>query len=81
MRDVKVIQNEEFLCNSCERVDIETVNIDEMQFVGFCPGCGTTDSVVILRQLRQKYPENIQKTVASYMAFVDSEKTFDSRVP
>ena len=52
------------------------VDINEMQF-GFVPGGGTTDAIVIVRQLQEKY---IAAKKLLYFAFVDLEKAFD-RVP
>ena len=51
----------------------EQVSIDEMQF-GFMPGRGTIDTIFILRQLQEKFP-NKKKNI--YFAFVDLEKAFD----
>ena len=47
-----------------------------MQF-GFMPGCGATDAIFIVRQIREAY---IRKNRNLYFAFVDLEKAFD-RVP
>ena len=44
---------------------------------GFLAGIGTTDAIVILRQLQQKYLDNDKEL---YLVFVDLEKAFD-RVP
>ena len=52
------------------------VNIDDMQF-GFVPGRGTTDVILIVPQLQEKY---ITANRLLYFAFVDLEKAFD-RVP
>ena len=52
------------------------VEIDSMQF-GFVPGCGTTDTVFIVRQIQEAY---IRKNQNLYFAFADLEKAFD-RVP
>ena len=52
------------------------VKIDSMQF-GFMAGRGTTDAIVIVRQLQEKY---LAKNKELWMAFVDLEKAFD-RVP
>ena len=52
------------------------VNIDDMQF-GFMPGHGTTDAILIVRQIQEAY---IRKTRNLFFAFVDLEKAFD-RVP
>ena len=52
------------------------VKIDDMQFK-FMPGCGTTDAIVIVRQIQEAY---IRKNRNQYFAFVDLEKAFD-RVP
>ena len=54
----------------------EMVYIDAIQF-GFVPGCGTTDAILIIRQLQEKY---IPANKPLYFAFVDLEKAFD-RVP
>ena len=43
------------------------VDIDAMQF-GFVPGRGTTDAIVIIRQLQEKY---IAANKSLYFAFVD----------
>jgi hypothetical protein len=51
------------------------VTIDEMQ-CGFRPGKGTTDGILIVRQLQEKHKE--KKNL--YYAFVDLEKAFH-RVP
>ena len=52
------------------------VEINNMHF-GFMPGRGTTDAILILRQLQEK---NLAANKTLYMAFVDLEKAFD-RVP
>ena len=52
------------------------VSIDNMQF-GFMPGKGTTDAIVIMRQVQEKYQAKKKKLC---YAFVDLEKAFD-RVP
>ena len=54
----------------------QVVTIDESQF-GFVPGSGTTDAILIIRQLQEKYLK-VSKQI--YMSFVDIEKAFD-RVP
>ena len=54
----------------------QLVNIDEMQF-GFMPGCLTTNTIFILRQLQEKY---LRKKKKLYSIFVNLEKAFD-RVP
>ena len=52
------------------------VSIDESQF-GFVPGRGTTDAILVVRQLAEKY---LAANNRLYMAFVDLEKAFE-RVP
>ena len=52
------------------------VVIDNMQF-GFTPGKSTTDTIFILRQLKEKY---VAKKRELWFAFVDLENAFD-RVP
>ena len=47
-----------------------------MQF-GFMPGKGTTDAILIMRQVQEKHQAKKKKL---YYAFVDLEKVFD-RVP
>jgi len=54
----------------------EMVSIDEMQF-GFVPGKGTTDAIIIVRQLQEKY-RAANKPL--FFTFVNLEKAFD-RVP
>ena len=54
---------------------IHVVNVDDVQF-GFMFGCGTTDTIFILRQIQEKY----LKESFLYFAFVDLEKAF-TRVP
>ena len=54
----------------------QLVSINHSQF-GFVPGRGTTDTVVLVRQLQEKYLVASKKL---YMASVDLEKAFD-RVP
>jgi len=51
----------------------ERVSIDGMQF-GFRPGRGTTDAILIIRQLQERY---IVKKKELYFIFVDLEKAFD----
>ena len=46
---------------------------DEIQF-GFMPGCGTANSIFVLKQLLEKY---IAKKRNLYFPFVDLEKAFD----
>ena len=41
------------------------------------PGCGTTNTIFILRQLQEKY---FAKKKNLYVAFVDLEKAFRERV-
>lgn len=52
------------------------MNIHEIQF-GFMPGCLTTSSIFILRQLQEKYFVKMKKL---YFVFVNLEKALD-RVP
>ena len=47
------------------------------QVFGFMPGKGTTDAIVIMRQVQEKHQSKKKKL---YYAFVDLEKAFD-RVP
>ena len=47
----------------------EKVKIDAMQF-GFMPGKGTTDAIVTVRQIQEKYGCKGKKL---YFAFVDME--------
>ena len=54
----------------------QVVSIDDSQF-GFVPGRGTTDAILVVRQLQEKY---LAVNKRLYMAFVDLEKAFD-RVP
>ena len=54
----------------------QMVSIDDSQF-GFVPGRDTTDTIVVVRQLQEKY---LAANKRLYMAFVDLEKAFD-RVP
>ena len=51
----------------------EMGNIDEMQF-GFVPGRGTSDAILVVCQLQQKY---IIVNRLLYLAFIDLEKAFD----
>ena len=37
-----------------EKIISEYIVIDDMQ-LGFMPGCGTTDSIFIVRQLQEKF--------------------------
>ena len=46
--------------------------IDDIQF-GFMPGRGTTDAILIVRQLQEKCHD---ANKALYMAFVDLKKAF-----
>ena len=41
---------------------------------GFVPGRGTTDAILVVRQLQEKY---LAANKRLYMAFVDPEKAFD----
>ena len=50
----------------------QLVSIDISQF-GFVPGRGTTDSIFVVRQLREYLATNKR----FYMAFVDLVKAFD----
>ena len=52
------------------------VNIDEIQF-GFVPGKGTTDAILIARQLQGKF---LAANKPLHFAFVNLKKAFD-RVP
>ena len=54
----------------------QVVSIDDYQF-GFVPGRGTTDAIVVVRQLQEKY---LAMNKRLYKAFIDLEKAFD-RVP
>ena len=54
----------------------DVVNVDDIQF-GFMPERGTTDAILILRQIQEKY---IGKNRNLYLTFVGLEKAFD-RVP
>ena len=54
----------------------DIVEIDAMQF-GFMPGKGTTDPILVVRQLQEKY---LEKNRTLFFAFVDLEMAFD-RVP
>ena len=49
------------------------MDIDTMQF-GFVPGRGTTDAIIIICQLQEKY---IAANKPLYFAFVDLEKAFN----
>ena len=51
----------------------QVVSIDDSQF-GFVPGRGTTDAIIVVRQLQEKY---LAANKRLYMAFVDLEKAFD----
>jgi len=53
----------------------EVIEIDENQF-GFQQGKSTTDAILVVRQLQEKYGEKRKL----YHVFVDLEKAFD-RVP
>ena len=50
----------------------QLVSIHDSQF-GFVPGRGTTDTIFVVRQLREYLAANKR----FYMAFVDLEKAFD----
>jgi len=54
----------------------QQVNVDDMQF-GFMKGKGTSDAIVIVRQMQEKFRAKGKKL---YFGFVDFEKAFD-RVP
>ena len=54
----------------------QRVEIDEMQ-CGFMSGRGTTDAIIIVRELQEKH---LAAYKPLYMAFIDLEKAFD-RVP
>ena len=54
----------------------QVVSIDDSQF-GFVRGRGTTDAILVVRQLQEKY---LAVNKRLYMAFVDLAKAFD-RVP
>ena len=51
----------------------QLVSIDDSQF-GFAPGRGTTDAILVVSQLQEKY---LAANKRLYMAFVDLEKAFD----
>ena len=51
----------------------QLVSIDDSQF-GFIPGRGTTNAILVVRQLQEKY---LAANKRLYMAFVDLEKAFD----
>ena len=51
----------------------QAVEIDKMQF-GFRPGTGTSDTILIARQLQERYRGKHRKL---WRAFVDLEKAFD----
>ena len=51
----------------------QVVSIDDSQF-GFVPGRGTTDAILLVRQLLEKYLAVYKRL---YMAFIDLEKAFD----
>ena len=51
----------------------QVVSIDDSQF-GFVPGRGTTDAILLVRQLLEKYLAVYKRL---YMAFIDLEKSFD----
>ena len=47
--------------------------VDDL-YLGFIPGYGATDAVLIVRQIQEKY---IKKNRNMFFAFVDLEKIFD----
>ena len=51
----------------------QVVSIDDSQF-GFVPGRGTTDAILLVRQLLEKYLAMYKRL---YIAFEDLEKAFD----
>ena len=51
----------------------QVVSINDSQF-GFVPGRGTTDAILLVRQLLEKYLAVYKRL---YMAFIDLEKAFD----
>ena len=58
----------------------ELIAIAEMQFA-FVPGQGTTDAILIIRQLQEKFlsrKDLKNKNLTLFFAFVDLEKVFDS---
>ena len=59
-----------------ERRIRELVNIDSMQF-GFMPRRGTTDALLVVRRMQEKYRDKKKKL---YMCFMDIDKAFD-KVP
>ena len=59
-----------------ERKMMNLVCLDDLQF-GFRPGRGTTDPILIIRQIQEKF---LSQKKDLWMAFVDLEKAFD-RVP
>jgi len=54
----------------------QQIDIDDMQF-GYINGKGTNDTILIVRQMHQKFRAKGKKL---YFGFVDLEKAFD-RVP
>ena len=55
-----------------ERLIKQQVDINDIQF-GFMTRCGTTNAILILRQLKEKYSA---KSKNASFTFVDSEKDF-----
>ena len=51
----------------------QVVSIDDSQF-GFVRGRGTTDAILVVRQMQEKY---LAANKRLYMAFVDLEEAFD----
>ena len=51
----------------------QQVDMDEIQ-LGFIPGCGTTNPIIILRQWQEKH---FAKKKKLYFASADLEKVFD----
>ena len=56
-----------------ERLIRQQVDINDIQF-GFMTRCGTTNAILILRQLKEKYSA---KSKNASFTFVDSEKDFE----
>jgi len=52
----------------------QQIDIDDMQF-GFRKGKGTTDAILIVRQMQEKFRAKGKKL---YFSFVDLEKAFDT---
>ena len=73
-RGIKLLEHAMKILERVLEVKIRNmVQIDDMQF-GFVTGKGTTDAILIVRQLQKKYLANNQDL---WMAFVDLEKAFD----